>query len=195
MTNVNPEVLRKGNNNGEIIFGYLFDNKLLSSVMVRNTNKEKHYISLDNEGTFEGWIRNRCPGTYGIKCGDKVKKDDWGFVVDCLNGDVIIKAPTGKIILEGVDIQLKATGGSNDTGNISINAPNNINLVSGKNITGSASAAISFISSGICKVQGKTELELSGSNVEVLESSGSVENGYIPCMTKSAEEAGLGLGE
>jgi hypothetical protein len=195
MTEANPYTIRYGNSQGELQLGHLFDDKLLSSVMLRNVNKENHYITLDNEGPREGWIRNRCPGTYAIRCGDKVKKDDWGFVTHCLNGDIVIKADTGKIILEAVDIQLKATGGTNDTGNITINAPNNLNLVSGKNINGSCSAAISFISSGFCKIQGKNELELSGGNVEVLESSGSLTNGYIPCMTKSAEEAGLILVE
>lgn len=193
MTEANPYVVRYGNSQGELQLGHLFDDKLLSAVMLRNTNKENHYIALDQEGPREGWIRNRCPGTYAIKCGDKTKKDDWGFVTHCLNGDIIIKADTGKIILEAVDIQLKSTGGSNETGNITINAPNNLNLTSGKNITGTASAAISFISSGFCKIQGKSDLELSGSNIEVIESSGSILNGYIPCMTKSAEEAGLGV--
>jgi hypothetical protein len=193
MTEANPYVVRYGNSQGELQLGHLFDDKLLSAAMLRNTNKENHYIVLDHEGPREGWIRNRCPGTYAIRCGDKVKKDDWGFVTHCLNGDIVIKADTGKIILEAVDIQLKATGGSNDTGNITINAPNNLNLTSGKNINGTSSAAISFISSGFCKIQGKSDLELSGSNVEVIESSGSVANGYIPGMTKSAEEAGLGV--
>ena len=195
MTEANPYTIRYGNSQGELQLGHLFDDKLLSSIMLRNVNKENHYISLDTEGSRDGWTRNRCPGTYAIRCGDKVKKDDWGFVTHCLNGDIIIKADTGKIILEAVDIQLKATGGTNQTGNITINAPNNLNLVSGKNINGSSSGAISFISSGICKIQGKNELELSGGNVEVLESSGSLTNGYIPCMTKSAEEAGLILVE
>lgn len=193
MTNNNPYTIRYGNTQGELQFGYLFDNKLLSSVMLRNTNRDHHYIVLDTEGSREGWIRNRCPGTYAIKCGDKVQKDDWGFMVESINGDVIIKAPLGKIILEGVDIQLKATGGSNDTGNITLNAPNNINLTSGKNLNGNASAAINFISSGVTKVQGKNELELSGGTIDVVENSGSIANGYIPCMTKSAEEAGLGV--
>lgn len=191
MTEANPYVLRYGNDKGDLLFGYLFDNKLLSAAMLRNANKENHYISLDDEGTRDGWIRSRCPGTYAVKCGDKTKKDDWGFVTHCLNGDIVIKADNGKIILEGVDIQLKATGGSNDTGNITVNAPNNINLVAGKNINGSSSAAISFISSGACKIQGKNELELSGGNVEIIESSGSIANGYLPTMTKSAEEVGL----
>lgn len=193
MTEANPYVVRYGNTQGEIQFGHLFDDKLLSAVMLRNVNKENHYITLDHEGARDGWIRNRCPGTYSIKCGDKTKKDDWGYLLETINGDIVIKAPAGKIILEGVDIQLKATGGSNETGNITINAPNNLNLTSGKNINGSSSAAISFISSGFCKIQGKSDLELSGSNVEVIESSGSVTNGYIPGMTKSAEEAGLGV--
>lgn len=195
MTEANPYTIRYGNSQGELQLGHLFDDKLLSSVMLRNVNKENHYITLDNEGSRDGWIRNRCPGTYAIKCGDKTKKDSWGYVLETVNGDVVIKAPAGKIILEGVDIQLKATGGTNQTGNITINAPNNINFVSGKNINGNSAGAISFISSGVCKVQGKNELELSGGNVEVIESSGSLTNGYIPNMTKSAEEAGLILVE
>jgi hypothetical protein len=191
MTKANPYVIRYGNSQGDILFGHLFDNELLSAVMIRNVNKEKHYIALDTEGPRDGWIRNRCPGTYVVKCGDKVKKDDWGYLVESVNGDIIIKAPAGKIILEAVDIQLKATGGSNDTGNITINAPNNVNLISGKNINGSSAGAISFISSGVCKIQGKNELELSGGNIEMIESSGSLQNGYIPSMTKSADEVGL----
>lgn len=191
MTEANPYVVRYGNSQGELQLGHLFDDKLLSAVMLRNVNKEKHYIVLDTEGSRDGWIRNRCPGTYAIRCGDKVKKDDWGFVTHCLNGDIIIKADTGKIILEAVDIQLKATGGSNDTGNITINAPNNLNLTSGKNINGTSSAAISFISSGFCKIQGKNLLELSGGDIDMVEDSGSVTNGYIAPMSKTAEQVGL----
>jgi hypothetical protein len=120
----NYHTIRYGQADGEIKFGHLTADNVLSSVMLRSGRDSSHYISLDSSGNKhrKGATICRGPGSFEVKAGDNVEKDEFGVYIEAKSGDLIIKAPSGRVIIEGVNIDINASGHNGKTGNITMSA-------------------------------------------------------------------------
>jgi hypothetical protein len=118
-----------GNKDGTLRFGHLhlgdsenLESDVMSGVMLEAFD-HRHYVSMENEGLRKGWTINRCPGVYEIKCAtDTAGTDDpeegIGFLLIAEKGDIVLRAPNGRIRLSAQDIHLRADGPDNTRGAI-----------------------------------------------------------------------------
>lgn len=94
-----------------------------------------HYMTMDIDGPRAGWTLNRSPGPNYTICASETAgstKDDkgFGYLVLAENGDVVIRAPKGRVRISGLDVDIRAEGPDNTRGSININANQTINIQS-----------------------------------------------------------------
>ncbi len=125
----------------------------------------RHFISLDEDGRRKGWTTLNAPGAVQINAGEdllvvsdgggegrKNKVEQTGIFINSENGDVIIRARNGKLRLEGLDIEMVATGNSPE-GVCWVRANETIKLDS-KNITIDGKQSFKLVSTGLLTVGG-----------------------------------------
>lgn len=138
----NSEAIRYGTLQGSIKFGHLhLDNEsrkqsAVTSGVFLQAFDSRHYMSMDNDGVRKGWTLNRCPGTYQIKCATDIKGsmeggEQFGFVVFCENGDIVLRAPNGRIKMSALDIDIRAEGPNNTRGTVNIDSNQSVNVKTG----------------------------------------------------------------
>ena len=125
----------------------------------------RHFISLDEDGRRKGWTTLNAPGAVQINAGEdllvvsdgggegrKNKVEQTGIFINSENGDVIIRARNGKLRLEGLDIEMVASGNSPE-GVCWVRANETIKLDS-KNITIDGKQSFKLVSTGLLTVGG-----------------------------------------
>ena len=135
----------------------------------------KHFIALDEDGRRKGWTTINAPGAIQINAGHDIinvpdkdrttdgrknKVEDDAIFINAENGDVIIRARNGKLRLEGLDIEMVATG-NNPEGTFWLRANENIKLDS-KNITIDGKMSVSLVSTGVVHIRSSITQMLSG---------------------------------
>lgn len=128
-----------GNKNGSIKFGHLhlggggeLESDVQSGVMLQAFDS-RHYTTLENDGVRKGWTLNRCPGTYAIKCasdtaGSEDSEEGIGFLLIAERGDIVLRAPNGRIRMSAQDIHIRADGPDNTKGAVVIDANEAVNI-------------------------------------------------------------------
>ena len=163
------------NDFGHIKFGHITPRYEYAGVLVRNGHpgmSAEHYMMFMSSGTMAGGTINRCPGVYQIHCGED-PVDDTALVINAARGDIILKAPKGRIRLDARNIDLKATGPNNQSGHINIESNEKITIKS-KNIEINGDAVAKFLSSGTCEVVGNSALNFYGGLVDCADASTTV---------------------
>lgn len=161
---------RLGNKDGEIVFGHLDKNGDESAVLIRSGHSDsesEHYVELKTKGPIKGGTTNKCPGTYQILCGEN-PTDSVAFILNAVNGDIIIRAGNGRIRMEAENIDLISSGSDNQNGNINIIANEKVNIKS-KTLEINASSYVKIVSSGIVDITGKTILNMYGGLIQAAE--------------------------
>lgn len=115
---------QKGTNEGKIQYGTVLPNGSKMAIMVRNMFndpdfKKDHYIGLQMEGKLKGSTIERSPAVHQIICGEKPAGDLAGMWY-AENGNIVIGAPEGKVIIFAEDIEILASGDGATTGNVVI---------------------------------------------------------------------------
>ena len=100
---------------------------VLSGIGLQAANS-LHYMQMENNGPRKGWTVNRTPGVWELKCADSVKEGEIGAYMHVENGDLVLKAPNGRIRLQAVDIDLRADGYNQKTGVINIDSNNEVKI-------------------------------------------------------------------
>jgi|SaaInlV_120m_DNA_3_1039746.scaffolds.fasta_scaffold06492_2 hypothetical protein len=156
------DAIRYGTRNGELKLGHVHNDQVLSAVMLRSGYDYRHYNTLDGEGKRAGWTTNRSPKVYQIKCGDDLKKGDVAFILDALNGDIVLRARNGDIRMHARNIDIKANENAhnNSQGFLTLEANEKIELRS-KNVEVNGSSVVKFFSSGSCEIVSKASLNFS----------------------------------
>lgn len=133
----NIDTIKYGNKDGQIEFGHLHlansggtESDVTSSVMLQAFDS-RHYMSMDKDGKREGWTLNRCPGVYEIKCGTDIPQNEVGFFLLADSGDIVIRAPKGRIRMSALDIDIRADGPDNTRGTINIDSNQSVNIKTG----------------------------------------------------------------
>jgi hypothetical protein len=93
-------------------------------------------MSFESDGTRPGWTLNRCPGPYQIVCassdaGTPGSDKGNGFFLLAENGDIIIRAPKGRIRMSALDIDIRAEGTDNTRGSINLDSNQSVNIKTG----------------------------------------------------------------
>ena len=131
-----------GTEHGRLSFGHVRDSNEISACMLQSgPDGGRHYIVMEETGSAEegtkGSTKSYCPGTFTVKSGKDIVnypegKDEPRNIpaiwYEAENGDIIIKAPRGRIKLEAESIELTAQGIDGRTGNILLDADDKIAL-------------------------------------------------------------------
>jgi len=132
------ESLQYGNRFGSLYFGGLnlagtgdLEADVISGVSLQ-ANNSIHYVHMENDGPRKGWTLQRNPGVWEVKCADAVKEGEIGAMIHVENGDLVLKAPNGRIRLQAVDIDIRAEGFNEKTGYVNIESNNTVRVKTGQ---------------------------------------------------------------
>lgn len=135
---------RIGTTQGELKFGDVTKNNTKFSASLRSSvpgQASDHYIGLAGYGKFAGSTFERSPSMHSIYCGT-TPVDGQAFLLYAENGDVMIGAPQGRVRIWAKDIDLIASGGSNDRGFVNIQGSSKVEVFAGKEVNLTAQTQI-----------------------------------------------------
>ena len=173
---LNYHMIRYGTAEGEIKFGHLHKDNVVSAVMLRSGFDFKHYITMDGKGGEDfrnGSTTCRGPGSFQVKHGDVVPKGQPAIYLDAQNGDIVIRAPKGKIRMEAIDIEMKASGPDEKTGNIILDAGDKC-IMNGQVIDCKAKLAAKFFSEKTVEIVGTGVLNMYGGFMDMADGATSI---------------------
>ena len=168
----NYHTIRYGTAEGEIKFGHVHTDNVNSAVMLRSGHTFQHYMTMDGPGgedfrthstTFRG------PGSFQVKHGDGVPDEQPGIYLDAVNGDIVIRAANGRIRMEALDVDIRATG-AGDRGNIVLDANDKV-IMNAQTISCNAKVAARFFSEKTVEVVGNNVLNMYGGFVDMADGS------------------------
>lgn len=184
-----------GNDYGHIKFGHISPNSTYAGVLIRNgepAQSSEHYTMFMSSGKMKGGTINRCPGVYQVHCGE-VPVNDVSYMLNAARGDIVLRAPAGRVRIEARDIDIKATGFNNKTGNINIESNEKINIKS-KNIEINGDSVAKFISSGTCELVGSSSLNFYGGLVDCADASTTIKPSKGESLFETQQRLGGFLG-
>jgi hypothetical protein len=166
----NYHTIRYGQADGEIKFGHLTADNVLSSVMLRSGRDSSHYITLDSSGDKhrKGGTICRGPGAFQVRAGDNVEKDKIGVYVEAVSGDLVLRAPSGRVRIEGVNVDITASGADGKNGNITMSANEKI-IGDAQIIKMSSKVSTTIFSEKTCEVIGNGILNCYGGMFECVD--------------------------
>lgn len=171
MPDKNYHALRYGNEHGEIKYGHIHDDKVISGVMLRTgADGGRHYMTMDSSGSVpqgrRGGTINRCPGSYQVMCGTEVDDEIPAFYTMAENGDIVLYAPHGRIRLMAKDIDIIASGPNNTRGSISIDANEKVIITAGQSIEINSKVSTKIFSEKTVDMIGKGILNIYGGLID-----------------------------
>ena len=153
-----------GTQNGVLKFGALSPTGDVTSSISLTALDARHFIAMDEDGKRKNWTTMNAPGAFQINAGEdllQVSENPSGgrenkveqncIFMNAENGDFVIKARNGKIRMEGLDIEMVATG-NDPEGNFWIKSNETIKLDS-KNITIDGTLSVNLVSTGVVHVR------------------------------------------
>ena len=153
-----------GTQNGVLKFGALSPTgDVTASVQIVGTDG-RHFMTMDGDGKRRGWTTMNAPGAFQINAGEdllvinpdsegrKNKVNQNAIFINAENGDVVIKARNGKLRLEGLDIEMVATGNAPE-GCLWARANETLKL-DAKNITVDGKQSVKIVSTGLLVLTG-----------------------------------------
>ena len=173
----NYHTIRYGTAEGEIKMGHLHRDNEISAAMLRSgeaSSKGIHYISLESSGDKERKNGTICssPGSFEVKAGYDLGNDTeseenkyTGIYMDAVNGDIVIRAPSGRIRLEALDVDIKATGSGNKKGTVNINGNEKV-IIKAQTIDVSSKVNTKIFSEKTVEVVGNGVLNIYGGLVD-----------------------------
>ena len=171
----NYHTIRYGTAEGEIQFGHITQDNVLSAVLLRNGGSLNHYISMDATGEphrKHGTIC-RSPGSFQVKAGDNVEDDVPGVYIEAKSGDLVLRAPSGRVRIEGVNIDIVASGFDGQNGVVNINGNEKV-IVKSQTIDVSSKVSTKIFSEKTVDMIGRAILNMYGGLVDVADGATSV---------------------
>lgn len=163
----NYHTIRYGTAEGEIKFGHITQDNVQSAVMLRNGSSNAHYITLDSSGEPHRKYGTICrsPGSFQVRAGDNVPKDQPGVYVEAVSGDLILRAPSGRVRIEGVNIDLIASGPDGENGVITIDSNEKV-IIKSQIIDVNSTASTKIFSENTVNMIGKGILNMYGGLID-----------------------------
>lgn len=121
----------------------------VTSGVLLHTYDTRHYMTMDIEAPRNGWTIFNSPGPFQVRSaiddagvvssGSIPGGDNWsgaGIFLLSENGDVVIRAPKGRVRISALDIDIRAEGPNNNKGTINLDSNETVNIKTGKfNVT------------------------------------------------------------
>ncbi len=166
----NYHTIRYGQADGEIKFGHITADNVQSSVLLRSGRDSNHYITLDSSGDKhrKGGTICRGPGAFQVRAGDNVEKDKIGVYVEAVSGDLVLRAPSGRVRIEGVNVDITASGADGKNGNITMSANEKI-IGDAQIIKMSSKVSTTIFSEKTCEIIGNGILNCYGGMFECVD--------------------------
>ena len=164
----NYHTIRYGTAEGELQFGHISMDNVLSAVLLRNGGSLNHYITLDATGEphrKHGTIC-RSPGSFQVKAGDNVEDDVPGVYIEAVSGDLVLKAPSGRVRIEGINIDIIASGPDGQNGVVNINGNEKV-IIKGQTIDTASKVSTKIFSEKTVDMIGRGILNMYGGLVDV----------------------------
>jgi len=168
--------IRYGTHHGEIKFGHIHDDDVQSGVMLRaGVDAGRHYMSMDSTGspTRKGGTINRCPGTYQVLSGEDVPVGVPGLYFEAESGHLVIRAPNGRIRIDAINIDMRASGSGGDNGVITIDANEKV-IVKAPTIDIDSKVSTKVFSEKTVEVIGKSILNIYGGLIDCADGASTV---------------------
>ena len=164
----NYHTIRYGTAQGEIKFGHLTQDNVLSGVLLRNGAVSNHYITLDSTGEKHRKYGTICrsPGSFQVRAGDNVPDDHPGVYVEAVSGDLVLRAPSGRVRIEGINIDLIASGADGENGNIVIDANDKV-IIKAQTIDVNSTVSTKIFSEKTVETIGRGILNIYGGLVDI----------------------------
>ena len=167
----NYHTIRYGQRDGEIKFVHITYENEQTAVMLRSGWAEGlHYFQMYHTGK-KGVLRNsticKSPGPFKVSAGAECKvtpnniANQAGIELDAESGDIIIKAPYGKIKIQAQDIELIANGATGTNGLIKLESNDKVEINS-KSITMSAKESYKIFSEKTLDLVGNAIMNIYG---------------------------------
>ena len=120
----NFHTIRYGQADGELKFGHIHQDNNMSSVMMRSGSEDLHYISLEATGDDHRKHGTICrsTGSFQIKAGDNVGEGKFGVYIDAVSGDLVLRAPSGRVRIEGTNVDIIARGSDGKNGVVTLDS-------------------------------------------------------------------------
>lgn len=174
--NKNYHTVRYGVAEGEIKFGHIHKDNVVSACMLRSGFTQGHYITLDGPGGEEFRTHSttcRSPGSFQVLVADGVPENQPGIFLDAESGDVVIRAANGRIRLEAIDIDIRANGADGKRGNVIIDA-NDAVITNGQVVDVKAKASAKFFSEKSVEIAGTNVTNIYGGFIDMADGATSV---------------------
>ena len=181
----NYHTIRYGQADGEIKFGHLTQDNTLSSVLLRNGKSKNHYITMDSSGAphrKHGTIC-RSPGSFQVRAGDNVDEDVPGVYVEAVSGDLVLRAPSGRVRIEGVNIDLIATGADGQNGNVTISGNEKV-IIKGQTVVVSSVVSTKIFSEKTVELTGNAILNMYGGLIDCADGATSIKGSILPSQNE-----------
>ena len=171
----NYHTIRYGTAEGELQFGHLTQDNVLSAVLLRNGGSLKHYISMDATGDNHRKHGTICrsEGSFQVKAGDNVEDGSFGVFIEAVSGDLVIRAPSGKVKIEGVNVDIIASGADGKNGVVNINGNEKV-IVKSQTIDVSSKVSTKIFSEKTVDMIGKAILNMYGGMIDAADGATSV---------------------
>ena len=159
-----------GTQNGVLKFGAMSPTGDVTASVQIVAVDGRHFMTMDEDGKRRGWTTMNAPGAFQINAGEdlavhnpdsegrKNKVNQNAIFINAENGDVVIKARNGKLRLEGLDIEMVATGNSPE-GVCWVKANETLKLDS-KNITIDGKQSVKLVSTGLLVLSGLLGMQI-----------------------------------
>ena len=145
--------------NGMITFGGIdADKSVRSSVELCGTDG-RHFFDMSEDGTRKGWTTCNSPGAFQVVAGEDLKEDQNAMVFIAENGDIVISSERGRIRIEGVEVEITATG-SSPQGNFKVLANENVDITASKNLSLNGKQSSKLLTTGLLTLDGKLGMQI-----------------------------------
>ena len=178
----NFHMIRYGVAEGEIKFGHIHTDNVVSACMLRSGFTYKHYITMDGPGGEDFRKHSttcRSPGSFQVKAGEGVPDNQPGIFLDAENGDIVIRAANGRVRIEGIDVDIRANGSDGKRGNVIIDA-NDAAIMKGQVVDVNAKASAKFFSEKSVEVSGTTVTNIYGGFIDMADGATSLKGSKNP---------------
>jgi len=177
----NYHTIRYGQSDGEIKFGHITQDNVLSSVLLRNGKSKNHYITMDSSGAAHRKYGTICrsPGSFQVRAGDNVDEDVPGVYVEAVSGDLVLRAPSGRVRIEGVNIDLIATGADGQNGNVTISGNEKV-IIKGQTVVVSSVVSTKIFSEKTVELIGNAILNMYGGFIDCADGATAIKGSILP---------------
>jgi len=167
--------IRYGTAEGELQFGHITMDNVLSGCLLRSGSSLNHYISLDSSGEEHRKHGTICrsPGSFQVEAGDNVTGATPGVYIEAVSGDLVLKAPSGRVRITGENIDIIASGAGGDNGVVNIEGNEKV-LVKSQIIDVSSKASTKIFSEKTVDVIGRAIIDIYGGFIDMADGATSV---------------------